>query len=81
MGPMSDMLKQRARELADEQFGMARDAAEQFAGDLSSQFGAGQRQEPGQDTSADFETVIGGGQPEVATTGPDGRRRAPTPSL
>jgi hypothetical protein len=82
MGPMSDMLKQRARELADEQFGMAREAAEQFAGDLSSQFGAGQRQEPGQDTSADFETVIGGGQPEAATTtGPDGGRRPPTPSL
>jgi hypothetical protein len=82
MGPASDKLKQRAMALADEQLGVAREAAEQFAGDLGSQFGAGQGQEPRQDTSADFETVIGGGQPEVATTtNPNGGRRPPTPSL
>lgn len=77
MGPVSDRFKQRARELADEQLGLAREAAEQFAGDLGSQFSAGERQ----DTSADFETVIGGGQPEAATTGPEGGRRPPMPSL
>ena len=87
MGPMSDKLKQRARELADEQFTVAREAAEQFAGDLGGQFGAGQRQEPAQDPSADFETVIGGGKPAVAKTsqanapGTGAGTRSPTPSL
>jgi hypothetical protein len=80
MGPASDRLKQRAKGMADEQLGLAREAAEHFASDLGSQFGTDQRQSQPQDTSADFETVIGGGQPE-APTDPHGGRRPPTPSL
>jgi hypothetical protein len=61
MGPISDRLKQRAREVADEQYGVAREAAEHFAGELQTRFAGGN----GQDQSADFETVLGGGQPPV----------------
>lgn len=85
MGPVSDNLKQRARELANEQFGLAREAAEHFAGEIGTQLGGmGQRTDP----SADFEEVIGGGKPAVTATsgsaaksGPDGGSRSPTPSL
>jgi hypothetical protein len=61
MGPISDRLKQRAWEVADEQYGVAREAAEHFAGELQTRFAGGN----GQDQSADFETVLGGGQPPV----------------
>lgn len=73
MGPLSDKLKQRAREAADEQFGMAREAAEHLAGELQTQF-AGNGQD--QDKSADFETVIGGGKPAAAQV-PGSRPAAP----
>jgi hypothetical protein len=61
MGPISDRLKQRAWEVADEQYGVARQAAEHLAGELQTRFAGGN----GQDQSADFETVLGGGQPPV----------------
>ena len=85
MGPASEKLKQRAREMADEQFGLAKEAAEHFTGELQTLLGTnGQPQDP----SADFETVIGGGQPPAAraagdggTSGTAGGSRAPTPSL
>ncbi len=75
MGPLSDRLKQRAWEVADEQYGLAREAAEHFAGELQTRFtGDGD----GQDRSADFETVIGGGQPQAASQTPAGRSPAGT---
>lgn len=75
MGPFSDRLKQRAWEVADEQYGLAREAAEHFAGELQTRFtGDGD----GQDRSADFETVIGGGQPQAASQTPAGRSPAGT---
>jgi hypothetical protein len=60
MGPMSAKLKQRARDLAGEQFELAKEAAEHLTGELQSRFGGNGQ---GQDQSADFETVLGGGQP------------------
>jgi hypothetical protein len=67
MGPTSDRFKQRAREMADEQLGVAKEAAEHFASDLGTHIrSAGQPQDP----SADFETVIGGGQPAAAARAP-----------
>ena len=75
MGPLSDRLKQRAWEVADEQYGLAREAAEHFAGELQTRFtGDGD----GQDRSADFETVIGGGQPQATSQTPAGRSPAGT---
>jgi len=68
MGPYADQLKQRAWSIAEEQFGVAREAAEHLAGELQTQFSGN-----GQDRSADFETVLGGRQPAV-TKGPDERR-------
>jgi hypothetical protein len=74
MGPFSDRLKQRAWEVADEQYGLAREAAEHFAGELQTRFtGDGD----GQDRSADFETVIGGGQPPVTGGQPQGASKTP----
>jgi hypothetical protein len=80
MGPLSDQLKQRAREMAGEQFSYAREAAEHFAGELGAQLGG-----DAEDKSADFETVIGGGKPAVASTtgdstgpGAPGGARSPT---
>jgi hypothetical protein len=86
MGPASDKLKRRAWEMADEQFEVAREAAEQFAGDLGGQFGTGKSENQRQDRSADFETVIGGGKPAASTstgstTGPGAGGRPPTPTL
>jgi hypothetical protein len=74
MGPLSDRLKQRAWEVADEQYGLAREAAEHFAGELQTRFTG---EEDGQDRSADFETVIGGGQPPVAGGQPQGASKTP----
>ena len=78
MGSASDRIKQRAREMAGEQFGLAREAAEHFAGDLGMPFGtAGRTGTPPQDTSADFETVIGGGKPAVTRTTGNGGEPSP----
>jgi hypothetical protein len=75
MGPMSAKLKERARELAGEQFELAKEAAQHLTGELQTRLGGN-----GQDRSADFETVLGGGQSPVAgggqpgaSTGPAGR--------
>jgi hypothetical protein len=76
MGPYSERIKQRAWEVADEQFGHAKEAAEQLAEHLKAQV-TGERR----DTSADFETVIGGGKPPVEEgASADGGAR-PRPSL
>jgi hypothetical protein len=83
MGPLSDRLKERAREAADEQYHLAREAAEHFAGELQTRFagdapsGNGQDTDPGRDRSADFETVLGGGQPPVAGGAQTGSSKAP----
>jgi hypothetical protein len=58
MGPLSDRFRQRAWDTADEQFGRAKEAAGAVADHLRSQINP---ERP--DTSADFETVIGGGKP------------------
>ena len=55
-----ERLRQRAREVAEEQFNSAKEAAAELADQLKTQVG-GERRDP----SADFETVIGGGPPPV----------------
>jgi hypothetical protein len=85
LGPISDRVKQRAWETADEQYHLAREAAEHFAGELQTRFTGN-----GQDQSADFEEVLGGGQPPVgggqqpgassAGTRPTGTRSAGSPT-
>ena len=69
MGPLSGKLKQRAMEMANEQFVVAREAAQQFAGDLGAQLRGSQTR----DQSADFETVIGGGKPAVTGAAGNGQ--------
>jgi hypothetical protein len=59
MGSLSDKLRQRAWDAADEQFDRAKEAAGAVADRLHAQFGPEERV----DRSADFETVIGGGKP------------------
>lgn len=72
MGPLSGKFKQRAMEMANEQFVVAREAAQHFAGDLGAQLGSS----PSRDQSADFETVIGGGKPAVTGASGNGQGAA-----
>jgi hypothetical protein len=71
MGALSDSLKQRAWDAADEQFGRAKDAAGALADQLRTQLNPEER-----DPSADFETVIGGGKPPAERSG---ERARPAP--
>jgi hypothetical protein len=77
MGPLSDRLKQRAWEAADEQYHLAREAAEHFAGELQTRFAGDAGNGEDKDRSADFETVLGGGQPPVGSGAQPGASKAP----
>jgi hypothetical protein len=73
MGELSDTLKQRARDLAEQQYGEVQSTAEQMVDRLQARFAdLGQPK----DVSSDWETVIGGGQPPVTAPEPAGTTAA-----
>lgn len=62
LGPLSDRIKRRVREVADEQFGQVRETAEEFANQVQTRFATPSQPD---DSASDFEEVLGGGKPPV----------------
>ena len=61
-GPLSDRLKRRVREVADEQLSQARETAAEFANQVQTQFS---KPSAADAADKDFEEVLGGGKPPV----------------